>query len=186
MTRALICDSVSFDSVVLQEVPRHESVFFNPPIFSRILSSPLLLVCLLVAASFLATALYNADAETRAPRIASYDWSQHRDVLLIVYPLAGSCSTCNLSVAGWTEKGFAYSLDVLIVAAQPNSELRELRNALPHKSLSIITNAEPALIKRFSSGDKIGGVRIRNGRILGQQPGGSPSEQFLAQKEVKT
>lgn len=153
-----------------------------PTRIARILRSPVLLVCLLAAASFLATTLLGADAKTRAPYLSAYDCSKHSDVLLIVYPLADSCSTCNLSLDGWTKKGFAHNLEVLVVATDPNPEIDKLRKAHPQPSLSILANADESLIRRFSNNDKIGGVRIRNGRILQQQQGASPSEDFWAQR----
>lgn len=52
----------------------------------------------------------------------------------------------------------------------------------PSRELSIVTGVEKETIQRFSSGDKIGGVRIRNGRMVRRQVGGSPTEDFFAIK----
>ena len=138
-----------------------------------------MLVCLLLTAAALAVALYRADARHRAPFLPDYDWSKHSDVLLVVYPLADACSTCNLSISGWAERGLKSGLDVVVVAARSSLELQKLRKTQSQARLAIITGVDEATIKRFSSGDKIGGVRVRNGRIAAQQLGGAPSKAFL-------
>ena len=168
--------------------------------FARFWSSPLLSVILGVSFLTLGGIFLHAQSAQRAahsaPQLTGYDWSQHPETLLVVYPLADACSSCNLSIAGWAERGLKANLDVVVIANKPNSELKQLRESLSFppspQRLSIVTGVAPEIIKRFSIGDKIGGVRVHNGRIIQQQTGGSPPVTFFTfthdevGEEVKT
>ena len=147
-----------------------------------VINSPFLLPILICAAIALAITLNKVLAADRAPTIAGYEWSKHPEALLVVYPLADACSTCNLSITGWAERGLQHQLDVLIIASRPNRELKEIRKYLPRADevrLSVITGVDEEVIRKFSRDDKIGGVRIHQGRIHARQVGGSPTDKFL-------
>lgn len=66
---------------------------------SRLLSSPLLLVVLLVAASIFAVSWYQTESVRRAPNIPGYDWAKHPNTLLIAAPLGDHCLSCGLSIS---------------------------------------------------------------------------------------
>lgn len=141
----------------------------------KALSSPLLLVFLLLSTAGLASALWKIDASRRIPDLPGLSWKSHPDVVLVVYPLADACSTCNLSVYGWALKGREHKLDVVVAANKDTSELR--KEALPN--VTVVTGVATDFIKKFSFGDKIGGVRVVDGRIAHRQIGGSPKETFF-------
>lgn len=149
----------------------------------RALHSPVLLFCLLLFIGVLSVALQRAHAAQRPPGIDGYDWARHPEAIIVVYPLADSCSSCNLSASGWAELGFEHNLDVLILAARDHADLKTLRRSEARNSrLSIFTTVSPDVIQQFSSGDKIGGVRIHQARIVARQVGGTPSLYFLSLK----
>ncbi len=163
------------------DAPSQRDVTLPRPTRWSLLSSPYLLVLLLLTASALATVATRRWTAGRAPSIPGFNWSQHPNSLLLATPLADACSTCNLSLAGWATLGFQSGFDVVVVAARPTIELKALRKQFPQARLSIVTDVAEATIKRFSQGDKIGGVLIRQGRILRQQRGGTPPASFFAQ-----
>lgn len=154
--------------------------------FSRILSSPFLLVAFSLTASVLGTILYKRDADLRAPEVPGYNWSRHPQALLLAYPLADACSSCNLSISGWAEYGLQHNLDVLVIATRNNRELDTLRNA--QSGVFLVTDVDEGIIKKFSIGDKIGAVRVDKGRIVARQIGGSPSARLLngQQRRIKS
>lgn len=100
------------------------------PLAMWLLDSPLLFVILLLMTSALATSLYQAHASLQPPTIANYNWSEHPNTLLIAYPVANSCSTCNISVRDWANQGLRHHLDVLVIASHEAYELKQLKRAL--------------------------------------------------------
>lgn len=147
-----------------------------------ILSSPKLLAFLLCATMALLMWFYRVSSAQDAPTIAGYDWNSHPKVLMVVSPISDSCQTCNLSLAGWTTMGRQNSLDVLVIASEPNSEVKALQKSYDSPNVTVITKVEQSTIRRFAPSDKIAGVMISNGRVLVEQQGGSPSPMFLSAK----
>ena len=148
----------------------------------RIFDSPIYFVALLGIIVALCASWRHYSTRNQAPQIEGYAWSQHPQTLMLVYPLADACSTCNLSMYGWAELGTPYKLDTLIVAAKPTTERKQLQAHPPRGCrLTIISNAPRALIERFSRGDKIGGVRVNRGHIVNFQLGGTPESKFFTQ-----
>lgn len=155
----------------------------------RMFESPLLLVFLLLTAGGLAVAYRNVDAESAAPAIPGYDWSQHANVLLLTEP-SDACNSCGLSLSDWALAGIAHKLDVVVVTQRPVAESRELlllKKQLSPSRFFTATTSSPQIFERFSPHDKTGAALIRNGRIVHQAEGAMPDESFwnLIQKEVK-
>jgi|GEM_PF-3978472 len=146
---------------------------------ARVLSSPVTFYTLLLVGITFILIFYRTEMARQAPQVAGLDWSQHSEALMIVYPLADACSSCNLSIAGWTELGLKNNLDIVVLAAKQTEELKQLPLIYPGHNLSIITDVMPETIKRFSVGDKIGGARIQKGRIIHYQLGGTPAKAFF-------
>jgi hypothetical protein len=154
---------------------RLSSVRLSPAFHSLWSLLVLLCVVLLLVAGF-----FRNNSLLRAPDIPGVDWRKHSDALLIVYPVTDGCSTCNLSIYGWTQKATEHNLDAIVITTHSTPELQELKSHPPAKArLKVITGVDETLIKRFSSGDKIGGVRIRQGRIIHRQIGGTPPASFF-------
>ncbi len=144
----------------------------------KLLQSPFLLIALLLSTAVLSITLYRRDQAQRVPDLPGYSWSAHPNALLVVYPMADACSTCNLSVYGWAAKGREHKLEVVVAAHKETLELRSLRKeAMP--GVTVVTGVAPKFIERFAKGDKIGGVRMAGGRIAAQQLGGTPSAAFF-------
>lgn len=124
-------------------------VRFCPPnsLASRLLSSPLLFVVLLVAALTFVASWYQTESVRRAPDIAGYDWGKHPNTLLIAAPLGDNCSLCGLSISDLSAEGLKHGLDVLVIAARDSRELKTLRKSHPHSRLSIVTNINQDIIK---------------------------------------
>ncbi len=145
----------------------------------KALSSPLLLVFLLLSTAGLAGTLWKIDVARRVPDLPGLSWKSHPDALMVVYPLADACSTCNLSIYGWAVKGREHKLDVVVAANKDSLELRSLRKEAM-EGVTVVTGVPASFIEKFSKGDKIGGVRVVDGRIVHKQLGGSPSEGFFS------
>ena len=145
----------------------------------RILDSYVLLSFLLLLSGTFSYALYKQHTATYAPAIEGYDWTQHPEALLIVYPLADSCNTCGLSTTGWINRGLKHRLNVLVIATNSNQILDQIKKEYRSSQVRVITTHED-VIRQFSSGDKIGALRIRMGRILKQQQGGVPPASFFS------
>ncbi len=148
----------------------------------KALSSPLLLVFLLLSTAGLSGALWKIDRSRRAaeaPELAGYGWDSHPNVLMVVYPMADACSTCNLSVYGWALKGREHKVEVVVAANKDSLELRSLRKEAM-EGVTVVTGVAPSFIEQFAKGDKIGGVRVVDGRIVHKQLGGSPREGFFS------
>lgn len=147
---------------------------------SQSLSSPVLFVFFLFISVALAARVRSIQADSLPPRINGFDWEKHPDALLVVYPLADYCSTCNLSVSDWAGLGLKQGMDVLVVAARPTKDISELKKKYRGETgLFVVTGVNETIIRRFSSGDKIGGVRVRSGHLVARQLGGTPSQYFL-------
>lgn len=148
---------------------------------ARLFGSPLTFVVLLLATSTLSASLIRIESARSAPTIPGYDWTHHRDVLMVVHPSGDACSSCNLSLSGWAKKGLEQGLNVLVVASDEGTEIKQLRTAhlKPESRLRIIANVDKSLIREFSKNDKIGALRLYDGQILSHQIGGSPSPTLL-------
>lgn len=144
----------------------------------KVLSSPLLLIFLLLSTVGLGSALYRIDSANRAPELAGYGWDAHPNALMVVYPMADACSTCNLSVYGWAQKGREHKLDVVVAAHKDTLELRNLRKEAM-EGVTVVTGVPASFIEKFAKGDKISGVRVVARRVVRQQLGGTPSKAFF-------
>lgn len=161
-----------------EDAPHHEEIVMRKFDAARLLGSPVTLVCLLLATSAFTFGWLRANAAGRPPAVPNFSWNEHPNALLVAFP-TNDCG-CGLSPVEWVSTGISHHLHVLLVASQPLPAFATLKSAgFPARDVSIVTNADPDLVRRFSSGDKAGAARIRDGRMVFQVQGGVPPESFF-------
>lgn len=143
-------------------------------IFARVSRSPISLSFLLATTISLVIVWQRSEAVMNAPQIKGYDWTQHPNALLVVYP-EDDCG-CGLTVSNWVKSGIVKQLDVVVVSKANQPEWDVLKKEYPNK-VTIVTNAPSDIMQEFTPRKSVGAAWIQNGKIV-RRTDGIPTTDF--------